>query len=200
MQQYLLDQLKKTQEYHFSRNPKDVPPNWVAWVDENNHFLAWASRKATHTLYLPHRSVQIAIFNHRKELILQKRSAQKATYADHWDISASGHIEAMDYVETDPDTALESLYHRVAIKELQEEIAVSTTLTKVAEFQPLKDVHYEYFSFYIGESDGPFIAQESEVSDIQAFGKEAIKALIHQEKCTASMIYLTQYLIQQNLW
>ena len=79
----------------------NVPQQSVAVVDEFNYFIRWTSRQETHQKHLPHRSIQALILTSQNHLVIQKRHPQKRTYANHWDISSSGHVERIDYVPSD---------------------------------------------------------------------------------------------------
>lgn len=59
-----------------------------------------------------HKTVHIAIFNSKNELLLQKRAPAKESYANLWDISVAGHVEA----GADATTA--------ALRELSEELGL----------------------------------------------------------------------------
>jgi isopentenyldiphosphate isomerase len=117
----LMEQIKRyPSEYSLVSDPKQI----------TNHFILWASRKLTHQLQLAHRSVQVMIFTKDHHLVLQKRNQQKATYPGYWDMSASGHVEAMDYLDDHADLNLDKDYQAVANKEVFEEIGVQTELRK----------------------------------------------------------------------
>jgi isopentenyl-diphosphate delta-isomerase type 1 len=47
-----------------------------------------------HTKGLIHRAVHMWIMNSKRELLLQRRSPNKGSYPNHWDISAAGHVSA----------------------------------------------------------------------------------------------------------
>lgn len=59
-----------------------------------------------------HKAVHVWILNSKNQLLLQKRSANKDSYPNHWDISSAGHIPA----------GLDSL--NSAIKEIKEELGI----------------------------------------------------------------------------
>jgi isopentenyldiphosphate isomerase len=209
----LIEEIQKhTGEYRLCVDPKLVISNWVAWVDDNNHFILWASRKLTHQFQLAHRSVQVMIFTEDRKLVLQKRNQLKATYAGYWDMSASGHVEAMDYTQNHADLDLENVYEAVAYKEVFEEIGIQTKLSKIAHFSPINQIHYEHFDFFTGVHSGPFIPQPSEVEEIRCFHKEEMIEILNtrqdfksemqenQMKFTPSSLFLTQWMIDHHLW
>jgi isopentenyl-diphosphate Delta-isomerase len=54
------------------------------------------TRKEVHSKGLWHKAVHVWILNDKNELLIQKRSAQKQSHSNMWDISIAGHIEAGD--------------------------------------------------------------------------------------------------------
>lgn len=66
-------------------------------------------------------SVYIFIFNDKKELLLQLRSAKDDSFPLHYDYSAAGGVEAGESVET------------AAHRELMEELGVQATLVYIGE-------------------------------------------------------------------
>ncbi len=52
------------------------------------------SYKDAHREGLTHRTAHVWFLNPKNELLLQKRSANKVAYPNHWDISAAGHVSA----------------------------------------------------------------------------------------------------------
>lgn len=71
-------------------------------VDEDDNVVGQARRGEVHKdKNLLHRSIGVAVFNHRGELFLQQRSATKDTYPLCWTISCSGHVNSGEsYDET----------------------------------------------------------------------------------------------------
>jgi isopentenyldiphosphate isomerase len=139
----------------------------IAVVDGAERFVRWTDREEVHTRQLLHRSIYVALFDSSGALILQRRHPEKRTHPDHWDMSCSGHVEREDYPGF-PDARLNEVYAVVASRELAEVLGVSVPLRELGHFGPQPGIHYEYFRFYTGTSDGPFKLQEDEVSAVQA--------------------------------
>ena len=70
-------------------------------------------RSVVHRQGLWHKTVHIWILNSRQELLIQKRSTQKDSHPNLWDISAAGHI-------TSGDTVIAA-----ALRELKEELGLT---------------------------------------------------------------------------
>lgn len=167
----------------------------VAVVDAQNRFIRWAERPEIHAHRLPHRSVQVLLFDSRGRLVLQRRHANKLTYPRCWDASASGHVEESDYPDPSrPDDDLDAIYDAVADRELEEELGVRTSLTRLGAFAPEPGVHYEHFVLYRGEHDGPYRPQASEVEEVRAFGPTEYDALeAAGEPITHSLAWLVRW-------
>lgn len=164
----------------------------AAVVDDENRFLRWATRAEIHADRLPHRSVHVMLYDTAGRLVLQRRSDDKATYPGCWDVSASGHVEHPDYPDpAHPDVGLSAVYDAVAARELEEEIGVRCALSRLGAFGPEPGVHYEHLVLYRGVSDGPYVAQASEVAEIRAFDLDALRALLEgPAKKTGSLGWL----------
>lgn len=96
-------------------------PTAIAIVDRDNRFLRWSDRDEVHRDRRPHRSVQILVFDSAGRLWIQRRHPDKQTCPSFWDVSASGHVEASDYLGG-PDERLDEVYRGVAARELAEEL------------------------------------------------------------------------------
>ncbi|MEZ4313060.1 MAG: NUDIX domain-containing protein [Polyangiaceae bacterium] len=155
----------------------------IAVVSADNRFERWADRREVHAHHLPHRSVQILLFNRAGELLLQKRHRDKLTYPSSWDLSCAGHVEEPDY-PAGPDDDLDSVYDAVALRELTEELGVTASLTRLARFAPEPGVHYEQLHLYRAEHEGPFVLQEDEVEEVRFVSPEAFDAMVREARET----------------
>lgn len=177
-------------------------PVRVAVVDEHNRFLRWTTRAEVHAARLPHRSVQVLLFDALGRVVLQRRDAEKRTYPRHWDISASGHVEEPDYPDPSrPDAELDAIYDAVAARELREELGVDAALTRLGAFAPEPGVHYEHLVLYRGVHDGPYVAQPEEVEAIEAFDDAALARLFEgDEPVTASLRWFVRWARSHGCW
>lgn len=76
-----------------------------------------------------HRAVDIWILNSNRQLLMQKRSFSKESYAGYWDISCAGHVKS-------GQTSVQA-----AIAELQEELGLSIQETQL---KFLFSIPYQY--------------------------------------------------------
>ena len=113
-----------------------------------------------------HRSVHIWIYNHRGEILLQRRCPQKDSYPNMLDISCAGHLSAGD----------DSLGG--AIRELSEELGLTVSPRELHYLTTLKESNVPYPGFHNNEfADIYFMKTEKETDDM-VFQKEEISELL----------------------
>ena len=149
-------------------------------VDEQDNILGYRSRyDCHHDKTLIHRSIGIAIYNDKGEILLQKRSNQKDTHPGKYSMSVGGHV-----------TKGQS-YEEAAYREMLEELGIKSELTFAKNFLSRSDVETEMVSLYTTTYNGPFHIAKDEVEEVCFFTKEAITKL--QDKITpASILELQQ--------
>lgn len=86
---------------------------FVEVMDESNRPLAVLSKDLVHRQLLPHRSVQVLVFNPEKKIYLQKRNLNKRFFPGRWDISARTHPRVG---ESTLDAALRALQDELQLQ------------------------------------------------------------------------------------
>ncbi|MFH1236684.1 MAG: NUDIX domain-containing protein [Parcubacteria group bacterium] len=91
-------------------------------VDENDTVLGKVTRKEAHSNpNIIQRTIGVFIFNKDGKALIQKRSATKDTFPNHWGIGVGGHAEyGTSYIET-------------AVRELKEEIGIDASPSALKE-------------------------------------------------------------------
>jgi len=179
----------------------------VAVVDEADRFVRWADRKEVHRDRLLHRSVHVIVLDAQNRLVIQLRHRDKLTYAHHWDISCSGHVEEPDYprapdgsmIGLNPGPELDRVYEACAARELEEELGVRAPLTYLGYFGPEPGVHYEQIHLYSARSDGPYTAQAEEIEALRAVTPEELDALT-DHPVTGSLRLLANVARKRGWW
>ena len=85
-------------------------------VNENDEVMDRASKREVYEKLLTHRIVHILIFNDKGEMALQLQSKYKSFCPNHWCTAAAGHVLSGES------------YEKAALRELEEEIGVKTTI------------------------------------------------------------------------
>lgn len=113
-------------------------------VDKNDKVIGYQPRSATHKNRLLHRTVAVAVFNDKGEILLQKRGMNVDVSPGLYSLSATGHVSKGE------------TYKQAAEKELREELGIEGKLK--FEKKIIRDFpnHYEMQSFYSTHSNGPF--------------------------------------------
>jgi isopentenyldiphosphate isomerase/intracellular septation protein A len=110
-----------------TRNLKNE--EWFPLVDEKGKVTGKAPRSVCHSgSMLLHPVVHLHVFNHQRNIFLQKRSMSKDTQPGKWDTAVGGHISFGE----DLETALK--------REIEEEIG-------------LKDIKYQFVTTYINQTE-----------------------------------------------
>lgn len=81
-------------------------------VNDNDEVTGQAMRSVVHQQGLQHRGVHVFLFNEQGEMLIQKRSADRANSPSLWDCSVSEHVKAGES------------YREAAIRGLREEMGV----------------------------------------------------------------------------
>ncbi len=115
-------------------------------VNDRDEVIDRKPRREVHRLGLLHRAVHVLVYNSRGQVFLQKRSMTKDKSPGLWDSSASGHVDSGEH------------YDATAIRELHEEIGLSTSIPPKPLFKlnACAETDQEFVWIYRCESDGPF--------------------------------------------
>jgi isopentenyl-diphosphate delta-isomerase len=130
----------------------------VILVDEMDRPTGRMEKMAAHQKALLHRAFSVFIFNHKGEMLLQKRALNKYHSAGLWTNACCSHPQ--------PGT----LTSEAASIRLQEEMGFSTSLEKAFDFiymAPFDNglTEYEFDHVFIGTYDGDIIPNPDEVAD-----------------------------------
>lgn len=144
---------------------KDNQKELFIVVDKNDKILDYKTRyECHHDKSLIHRVADIAIFNDKGQLLLQKRSQQKDLFPGYYTLSASGHIsKGEEYMEA-------------AVRELQEELGITNVELKMAGTIIVEsEYETEMVAVFTGNHNGPFQFPADEVESVKFFSLDEIK-------------------------
>lgn len=136
-------------------------------VDRNDKITDYYPRRECHqNKNLIHRSFVVIIFNHKKEVLLQKRSQTKDMYPGYFTSSCGGHVLKGE------------TYEEAAHRELKEELGIDLSITFVTKKIVEKTEESEMAAMFKGFSNGPFKIAKDEIDNIQFFTTSVIRKKI----------------------
>jgi isopentenyldiphosphate isomerase len=110
-------------------------------IDSDDNVIGTATRAEIHESGLMHRAVHIFVFNPAGEIYVQMRSESKDRHPGKLDSSAAGHV--------DPGES----YHDAAVRELHEEISVSSDLKEAFRVKPSEITDQESVVLFTTSTD-----------------------------------------------
>ena len=146
-------------------------------VDENGNYTGQVmDKEEAHDKNLLHNEVGIFIINDKKEILLEKRSANKRFNPNKWGLCA-GHVDAYETLE------------EAALREIKEEVGLDVSIEELIPYGEkevtIKDSnsHITYF-YYVkcNKKEDEFIIQEEELSKVKWFNIDEIIMMIKEGK------------------
>jgi len=136
-------------------------------VNEKDDVVGYKSRyECHHNKFLIHRAIDVAIFNKKGKLVMQKRSMQKDLYPGYYALSASGHVSKGE------------TYGQAANRELKEEMGVTgIDLKRVDTFLVSAKSETEMVTLYKGTYDGEYSFPFDEVESLFFFSSPELQQL-----------------------
>ena len=119
-----------------------------------------------------HKEVVIYIINDKKQVLLQKRSANKKYYPNKWAL-CTGHVEEFD-----------KSYKDAAIREISEEVGMKVTkkeLYKLGQRRWVSNNNNTHSTYYyyvvINKKESDFIIQEEELSEVKWYNIDKVVSM-----------------------
>ena len=146
-------------------------------VDKKGNFTGQVmDKEEAHDKNLLHNEVGIFIINDKREVLLQKRSANKRFSPNKWGLCA-GHVDAYETLED------------AALREIKEEVGLNVTPKELIPYGEREitisdsNSHITYF-YYVkcNKKEDEFIIQEEELSEVKWFNIDEIITMIKDEK------------------
>lgn len=150
-------------------------------LDENGEKTGEvASREDVHRLGLWHKCVHIWIVNGKREVLLQKRCAQKLTNPNKWTTATSGHLSAGD---SSIEGAMRELSEEIGLRIQEDELKYlfSTKESGVNNNEERQIIENEITDVYLLQKDidiQDLNLQEEEVSEVKWFSYEEFQKMV----------------------
>ncbi len=122
----------------------DNPGELYDKVDGNDKVIGLVSRKDAHTKGIFHRAVHVWLFDGKRRIFLQQRSASKDTNPLKWGSSVGGHVDRGES------------YEPAAVRETKEELGLRiapSDLVFVQKFKPSAETNWEFVKLYFVSYD-----------------------------------------------
>ena len=149
---------------------KNEDKEYLDIVDGNNNVIGKETRANIHKQMLFHRAVHIIVLNTKGEMFIQKRSAIKDTYPNHWDVSSAGHLNVGEG------------YESAAKRELREELGIENIdLEYVSEIKGSKATDFEFIKIFRCIYDGEITINNEEISEGKFIGVNKLKKLLRSK-------------------
>lgn len=142
-------------------------------VNDADSVTGQAMRSIVHQQGLLHRGVHVFLFNERGEMLIQKRSADRANSPSLWDCSVSEHVKGGEN------------YLDAAIRGLKEELGVEgISIERIGKIQMEYGLNdHEISEIYEGRLNGKQVRFDpGEISEVKFIGMDAIRTGIVDEK------------------
>jgi isopentenyl-diphosphate delta-isomerase len=145
-----------------------MPEELFDVVDAADRVLRQAPRSQVHANQWLHRAVHIFVFNSRGELLVHKRSATKDEHPSRYNSSASGHLQAGED------------YWPSAIRELEEELGLTTDLEELHKFPASPETSYEHTVLYRTVTDVPPVFDPVEIESGEFVSLERLRGWMQE--------------------
>ncbi|HRW98665.1 MAG TPA: NUDIX domain-containing protein [Cyclobacteriaceae bacterium] len=135
-------------------------------INQDDEVIGQATKDECHENGLLHRSVFIFLFDKQERMILQKRSSKKKIRPNKITAAACGHVKAGESTKS------------AALRELKEELGISTKLYSSIKTIGPYDYDKELISLFIGKTNLQPKKNSDEIDDLLYLTINEIKSCI----------------------
>ena len=143
-------------------------------VDKTDKFVRKATRKEVMEKALMHRDSRVVIENSKGEFLVQKRSMNKDTYPEHWDIGVAETVKSGESYE---GAAMRGLVEEVGIIGISNIQLIHSLLFKIKYNSPKTNEHVKVYKIFY---DGKLTIQKEEIDETKFLTKEDVTNLIEK--------------------
>lgn len=142
-------------------------------VNNDDQIIGYKDKEQAYKEGAMLRSVQVFVYNLKKELFIQKRAKNKSRFPNYFCTSVAGHVEPGEN------------YRRAAIRELNEELGlkkIETLKFIIKEKAPIGKDSYAMAALFTIKTNKSIALQKEEIDSGDFYTIEKIKQLILKEK------------------
>jgi isopentenyl-diphosphate delta-isomerase type 1 len=164
---------------------KDVQDEQFIVVNEKDEIVGYKTRyECHHNKSLIHRAINIALFNSKGQVVMQKRSMQKDLYPGYHSLSSTGHVSKGES------------YKDAALRELQEEMGVTNvTLKEVDTFLVPAPDEVEMIALFTGQYDGKYSYPSDEVESVHYFLPHELQKINLITPCSKKSLQILKLIV-----
>ncbi len=160
----------------------DPAKELVDVINEDGQIVATVTRQELRRRRLPHRCVYVLLFNHRGELFIHLRTAQKDAYPSHWDVTIGGVLGAGESYRTGFE------------RETREELGIEIQGEELFIFRYADDATIVHGMVYRAVHDGPFRLQPEEIVQGEFVPLDTVAARVAgADFCPDGLAVLAEY-------
>ena len=145
--------------------------------DENGNYIKKEMKSVAHSKGHWHKSIHAYLVNDKKEIVIQKRSANKDFYPSIWDVSFAGHVGAGESTKSS------------AIRECQEELGICLSENEIEYlFTNPEKLHYgnvisnEFVDVFLCKKNfNKIVKQDEEIDDVKVIKLEEFISMIENK-------------------
>jgi isopentenyldiphosphate isomerase len=153
-------------------------------VNERDQPIGTIARVDVFRLHANFRVVHVFIFNHRRELLLQRIAPNRVRHSGRWGSSLAAYVAAGED------------YLTAARRRLQEELGIyNLGLTEIGKTQMLDEGSGKFIALYRGRYGGPFEVDSSHIAGVEFVPMERVRAAAAQDpsRFTPTFLYLLDF-------
>jgi isopentenyldiphosphate isomerase len=148
-------------------------------VDDNDVVIGKTTQEEIYSKKLTHRIVHVMVVNPKtNKIYFQKRSEKKDFLPGFYCTSAGGHVQSGE------------TYEQAAVRELKEEIGLSTPLKKATDLTYSVKNHKRLIRLFITYAQNGFNFEDGEVASGEFLDFEKANAIIRKDEKIHPQLYI----------